>query len=196
VTAKGCSSFGSGANDEQITSSWLRPRVVKILELTETMDYGPTAPNGLWKTLRANSGSCNVMLRPSRLASLGRHVQPAPMIGFERSSSLTIQNHCGQALASGERLSLRVLVRLGRIDPGCGGHGAAAMCATVNSRGAGLRPGTNAWWGSGCRCRGWSVRSCGAGDFNLSSLKSEGCRRRDGDCRTWATPLGGTPGLR
>jgi hypothetical protein len=29
-------------------------RVVKILELTETTGDGPTASNGLWKTLRAN----------------------------------------------------------------------------------------------------------------------------------------------
>jgi len=41
----------------------------------------------------------------------------------------------------------------------------------------------------------WVVRAeLRTGDFNLSSLRSEGCRRRDGDCRTWATPLGGTPG--
>src|SRR5437879_1491327 len=45
-------------------------RVVKILERTETTGDGPTAPNGLWKTLRANSGPCNVMIRPFRISSL------------------------------------------------------------------------------------------------------------------------------
>ena len=36
------------------------------------------ARNGLWKTLRANSGPCNVMLRPFRISFLGRHVSPQP----------------------------------------------------------------------------------------------------------------------
>ena len=143
MTAPGCSSFGSGANDEQITSSWLR--VVKILELTETMDYGPPLPTAFGRSYAPILDL--VTLCYVRLGSLPLDdtFSPAPMIGFERSSSLTTQNHCGQALASGERPSLRVLVRIGRIDPGCDGHGAAATCAPVNSRGAGFRPGTNAW---------------------------------------------------
>ena len=65
-------------------SLYLYTRVVKILELTETTGDGPTAPNGFWKTLRANSGPCNVMLRPFRISSLGRHIQPATMIGFKQ----------------------------------------------------------------------------------------------------------------
>jgi hypothetical protein len=64
-------------------------RVVKILELTETTGAAPTAPNGLWKTLRANSGPCNVMLRPFRTSSAGRDVQPATSLDSNRSSSLT-----------------------------------------------------------------------------------------------------------
>jgi hypothetical protein len=59
-------------------------RVVKVLELTETTGDGPTAPNGFWKTLRTNSGPCNVVLRPFRISSLKRHVQPATMIGFKQ----------------------------------------------------------------------------------------------------------------
>ena len=58
--------------------------MVKILELTETTGDDPTAPNGVWKTLRTNSGACNVMLRPFRISSLGRHVQPVTMIGFKQ----------------------------------------------------------------------------------------------------------------
>jgi hypothetical protein len=171
------------------------PRVVKILELTETMDYGPIAPNGLWKTLRANSGSCNVMLRPSRLASLGRHVQPRThdwirTIEFFdhteslRASALAVSGPLSGCLFASEESTpaATAMVPRQRAPP-------STLAGLVSDR---VRmPG-----GSGCRCRGWSVRSCGAGDFNLSSLRFEGCRRRDCDCRTWATPLGGTPGLR
>src|SRR5260370_20739678 len=42
------------------------------------------APNGLGKTLRTNSGPCNVVLRPFRMFSLGQRVQPATMIGFKQ----------------------------------------------------------------------------------------------------------------
>ena len=42
------------------------------------------APNGLEKTLRTNSGPCNVVLRPFRIFSLGQRVQPATMIGFKQ----------------------------------------------------------------------------------------------------------------
>ncbi len=60
------------------------PRKVKILERAETMGDGPTRSNSLGKTLRANSGPCNVVLRPFRMFSLAQRVQPATMIGFEQ----------------------------------------------------------------------------------------------------------------
>src|SRR5258708_18988888 len=48
------------------------------------MGAGPPAPNGLGKTLRTNSGPCNVVLRSFRMFSLGQRVQPATMIGFKQ----------------------------------------------------------------------------------------------------------------
>ena len=41
------------------------------------------ALNGLRKTLRPNSGPCNVVLCPFRMFSLGQRVQPATMIEFK-----------------------------------------------------------------------------------------------------------------
>jgi transaldolase len=42
------------------------------------------APNGLGKTLRTNSGPCNVVLRPFRIFSQEHRVQPATMIGLKQ----------------------------------------------------------------------------------------------------------------
>jgi hypothetical protein len=42
------------------------------------------APNGLGKTLRTNSGPCNLVLRPFRMFSQEHRVQPATMIGFKQ----------------------------------------------------------------------------------------------------------------
>src|SRR6516164_3970572 len=41
-------------------------------------------PNGLGKTLRTNSGPCNVVLRPFRRFLWDGGVQPATMIGFKQ----------------------------------------------------------------------------------------------------------------
>jgi hypothetical protein len=97
------------------------------------------------------------MLRPSRISSLARHVQPATMIGFEQIEFFD-HTESLRASDSGEQPSLRVLVRIGRIYPTCHGHGAAATCATVNSHGAGLRPGTVGMVGLGLPLP-WVVRA-------------------------------------
>src|SRR5258708_9371715 len=55
------------------------------------------APNGLGKTLRTNSGPCNVVLRPFRMFSLGQRVQPATMIGFKQ---IEFFDHTGLPMAS------------------------------------------------------------------------------------------------
>jgi hypothetical protein len=60
------------------------------------------APNGLWKTVHAYSGPCNVMLCPFRISSLGRHVQPATMIGFKQ---IEFFDHTGSRTSSASRPS-------------------------------------------------------------------------------------------
>ena len=59
-------------------------RKVKILERAETMGDGPTRSERLGKTLRTNSGPCNVVLPRFRMFSLGQRVQPSTMIGFKQ----------------------------------------------------------------------------------------------------------------
>ena len=65
---------------------YLRPLLVwsKYSNLLEPRVMVPPHPNGFWKTLRANSEPCNVMLRAFRISSLGRHVQPTNVIGFRQ----------------------------------------------------------------------------------------------------------------
>ena len=58
--------------------------MVKILERMKPRVMDLPAPNGLGKTLRANSGPYNVVLRPFRMFSLAQRVQPTTMIGFKQ----------------------------------------------------------------------------------------------------------------